>query len=184
MEWRGRALGREEMASASSVGSRSRASVTCGVKWRGSGASPSDQRLLDAVAQRTSSGSRSTPTQRARGWLPPNTPMPASCNVKRRALTASQRLVDIGRDILGDLADEAQGQVEVAGIDPPGAGSAVPAATVAASVPAETRSRQTGAASSHFSSSLRAERSNLARGSPSRTEIARRLTARIDVSVR
>ena len=78
-----------------------------------------DQRLLDLVAQGGELGTALDPDpQIARLVPPPKTPVPASCKANRRARSRDQRIVDIGRDILADFADEPQGQVEIAGVDP------------------------------------------------------------------
>src|SRR5208282_3116550 len=73
--------------SLSNAGLWSRAKVTCGENLRGSGISPTRTNACSTLSRRAKSSARcSTPTHRLRGLSPPpKTPVPASCNVKRRA---------------------------------------------------------------------------------------------------
>ena len=107
-----------------------------------------DQRLLDLVAQGDELGMALDPDpQRARLAAAEHAGAGKLQGEAARA-QAQERLVDIGGDALIDLADKAQRQMEIAGIDPSRARDArFRASTDAVSAPAEIRCRQTGAAS-------------------------------------
>ena len=75
-----------------------------------------DQRLLDLVPQSDQLGRAINPYPKAPRFVTAaeNTG-PGKLQRKAARSQSSQGLVDIGREILGDLADEAQGQVEITG---------------------------------------------------------------------
>src|SRR6266850_2570796 len=79
--------------------------------------SDANQRLLDLVAQRDQLGAALDPYPKAARFVAaPKNAGPGELQSEAARSQSSQRLVDIGRDVLGGIADETQGQVEITGI--------------------------------------------------------------------
>ncbi len=98
----------------------SRARVTCGANLRGSGGNPARISACSILSRRAaSSGAALDPDPKiARLAAAAENPGAGELQGEPAGPQPRQRLVDIGGPILADLADKAQGQMEIAGVDP------------------------------------------------------------------